>query len=57
MTKTNQDSYSKTEAKKRFESALRGARLASPQPMKSMTPKRSKAQRKIGVSKRDSKVC
>lgn len=48
MRKTTQttDSFGKNEAKRRFEAALRGARVAEPQPMKSMPPKRSAPQEK-----------
>jgi len=45
-SKKQQKNYGKQEAQQRFEAALRGAKLAAPQPMKSMTPKRGKAQRK-----------
>jgi hypothetical protein len=38
--------FSDREAQRRFEAALRGARIAGHKPMKSMTPKRSELQRK-----------
>lgn len=41
----SKDQFSKKEAASRFEAALRGARLAQPTPMKSMSPKRPKKQR------------
>ncbi len=48
MPKTAQTSeqYSKEEAQRRFEAALRGARIAGPQHVESVTPKRAKPQRK-----------
>jgi hypothetical protein len=42
--KKDQD-YSDEEAKKRFEQALRGARITGPKPMKDIPRKRSKKQR------------
>jgi hypothetical protein len=39
----DEDKYSEQEAKRRFEAALRGARLAEPRPMKEIPPKRAKA--------------
>ena len=45
MTQNLKDNYSKAEAKARFEAALRGALSTPPTPLKSMTPKRPKAQR------------
>jgi len=39
------NSYSDKEAKARFEAALRGGLSTPPKPLKSMTPKRQKAQR------------
>jgi hypothetical protein len=39
----DEDQYSEQEAKRRFEAALRGARLATPQPMKEIPSKRAKA--------------
>jgi len=41
----SKDEYPSSEARRRFEAALRGARLAGHKPMKSMTPKRKNAQR------------
>jgi hypothetical protein len=41
------DQYRDIEAQQRFEAALRGARLTDHKPMKSMTPKRPKKQRKL----------
>jgi hypothetical protein len=40
----NKDQYSDKEAKARFEAALRGGLSTPPKPLKSMTPKRKKAQ-------------
>lgn len=40
------DRYDEKEAKKRFEAALRGGLITPPKPLKSMTPKRKKTQRK-----------
>lgn len=40
---SHDESYPEPEAKRRFEAALRGARLASPQPMKEIPPKRTRA--------------
>lgn len=40
------DQFSKEEAKARFEAALRGARIAGPRHKESVTPKRTKPQRK-----------
>jgi hypothetical protein len=40
------DHYNKEETKQRFEAALRGARIAGPQHVESVTPKRPKPQRK-----------
>jgi len=37
--------YTEEETQKRFEAALRGARVAGHKPKDSMTPKRPKAQR------------
>jgi hypothetical protein len=39
-------SFSKEETERRFEAALRGARLAGPKHKESVTPKRTKPQRK-----------
>jgi hypothetical protein len=40
-----QSTYSGKEARRRFDAALRGARIAAPQPMKSMRSKRVFSQR------------
>jgi hypothetical protein len=37
--------YTEQEVARRFEAALRGARIAGPQHAKSVTPKKAKAQR------------
>jgi hypothetical protein len=44
VTDKNEE-FSPSEAKRRFEAALRGARIAGHKPKDSMTPKRPKAQR------------
>jgi hypothetical protein len=44
MRKQNLEKFTPEEARRRFEAALRGARIAGHKPMKSMTPKRTKAQ-------------
>lgn len=44
--KQKSEHFSPKEAQTRFETALRGARIAAHHPMKSMTPKRPEAQRK-----------
>jgi hypothetical protein len=44
-SKSSNDSYGDEEAKARFEAALRGGLSTPPKPLKSMTPKREKAQR------------
>lgn len=41
-----EDEYSEDEAKRRFEQALRGAKIAGHKPMKEISPKRGKKQRK-----------
>ena len=46
MTKTHDDQFSGREAQRRFEAALRGARIAGPQHKTSVAPKRKKAKRK-----------
>jgi len=43
MAKTPNEQFSKQEAERRFEAALRGAFKAAPMPMKSMASKRSGA--------------
>ena len=43
--KTSNETYPEPEAQRRFEAALRGARLAAPQPMKEIPPKRARATR------------
>jgi hypothetical protein len=53
MTKKETGQFTPEEARKRFEAALRGARIAGHKPKDSMTPKRKKAQRK--GSKRNEK--
>jgi hypothetical protein len=45
------DQYSKREAKRRFEQALRGARIAGHKPMKDVVGKKPKAQRGQGAKK------
>jgi hypothetical protein len=45
MTK-NSDAYSEREANQRFMAALKAAVNTPPKPLKSMTPKGAKAQRK-----------
>jgi hypothetical protein len=52
MAKQNRDDYSEHEAQRRFESALRGARIAGPQHKESVTPNRTKPQRKKRKKKR-----
>jgi hypothetical protein len=44
-SKEKSDEYSAKEAKQRFDAALRGGLSTPPKPLKSMTPKRAKAQR------------
>ena len=46
MIKKPKDAYSKKEAQHRFMAALKAAVNTPPKPLKSMTPKRGKAQRK-----------
>jgi len=47
MTKTDiEKEFSEHETKRRFEAALRGARLAGHKPMESLTRKKAKAQPK-----------
>jgi len=41
--------YSEQEAKQRFEAALRGARIAGPRHVESVTPKGAKPQSKTGT--------
>jgi hypothetical protein len=55
-TKSAEDQYSAEETARRVKAAVRGAFTTEPRPLKSMTPKRSKEQRKVGVSKTDSKA-
>jgi hypothetical protein len=43
MTKANDDKFSKQEAQRRFEAALKGAMNTPHKPLKSITPKRPKA--------------
>jgi hypothetical protein len=47
MTKPSNDSYNKEETARRVEAALRAALNTPPQPRKSMTPKRPRAQQKL----------
>jgi hypothetical protein len=42
VTKPKDDHYSDEESNRRFEAALRGARVAKPQPMAEMPRKRAK---------------
>jgi hypothetical protein len=51
MAKTS-ERFSDEETRRRFETALRGARLAGPQHKESVTPKRPKPQRKKRLKKR-----
>jgi hypothetical protein len=51
MGKDPRDQYSDKEAKKRFESALRGAFKTQPKPLKDVPKKREPAQSKKGSSK------
>jgi hypothetical protein len=46
MAREKHSQFSEKEARKRFEAALRGGLSTPPKPLKSMTPKRKKAQRK-----------
>jgi len=46
MSKPNTDQYSDEETQRRFQAALRGARLAGPKHNESLTPKRVRPQRK-----------
>lgn len=48
-----EQSFSPDEAKRRFEAALRGARIAGPQHKESAKPKAAKLQRKKRKKKRD----
>lgn len=43
MAKSPNEPFSKQEAERRFEAALRGAFKATPMPMKSIAPKRRRA--------------
>jgi hypothetical protein len=47
------EQYSKQESQQRFKAALEGAFKTPPTPMKSMTPKRPKAQRAKRKTKAD----
>jgi len=47
MAKRPDEQFSKQEAERRFEAALRGAFKAPPMPMKSMARKRAKPQRHV----------
>jgi hypothetical protein len=46
MDSKSPDKFSDRETQRRFEAALRGARIAGPQHKESVTPKRVKPQRK-----------
>jgi len=46
------DKFSKEETEKRFAAALRGARIAGPRHIESVTPKRPKPQRKRVIKKK-----
>ena len=49
MTDKKTDEYSQQEAQRRFEAALKGARLAGPMPMKAKkAAKKTKAKKKPG---------
>jgi hypothetical protein len=50
-TKTFDDKYSDEEAQRRFEAALRGARIATPQPMKDIAGKGGRRIKKTDRSK------
>jgi hypothetical protein len=52
MDSKSDEQFSEQETRKRFEAALKGARLAGPQHKESVTPKRSKPQRKKRKKKR-----
>jgi hypothetical protein len=46
MDSKSGEQFTEEEARKRFETALRGARLAGPKHNESLTPKRARTQRK-----------
>ena len=46
LMKKSDEQYSEQEAQQRFQAALKGALNTPPKPLKSMTPKRDKAQPK-----------
>jgi hypothetical protein len=46
------DQFSEAEKKRRFEAALRGARIAGPQHVENVPPKKAKRQQKSVVSRR-----
>jgi hypothetical protein len=48
MAKSSGEKYSNSEARQRFQAALRGARLAGAKPMKSMARKQKKEKTKPG---------
>jgi hypothetical protein len=52
MSDSRKQEYSAKEAKRRFEAALKGARLTAPIPYASMTPKRTKMQPKRTKAKK-----
>jgi hypothetical protein len=47
--KADKDSYSKLEAKQRFEAALRGSRNVGPQPMKTIAARKRKTSPDLGT--------
>jgi hypothetical protein len=55
MTENPTDQYGAEETERRVKAAVRGAFKTEPKPLKSMTPKRPKTQRKVGVSQRTSR--
>jgi hypothetical protein len=46
MSQSTEEKYSPDETRKRFDAALRGARIAGPKHNESLTPKRVRKQRK-----------
>jgi hypothetical protein len=46
MANHKTERYDEQETRRRFEAALRGARIAGPQHVENVTPKRTKPQRK-----------
>jgi hypothetical protein len=53
--KSADEQYSAEEIALRVKAAVQGAFKTEPKPLKSMTPKRPKTQRKVGVSQRASR--